>query len=348
MSIRVVTLTIELYYTNILIISFDCSQFIETCNWLCMSLWCIVYFHATGMDIIPAWFLRVGAPVFCRPLARLFSIHYSSTQSCVPTQHSHFIPKSNRCLRLRSQTSYQWKRNGEICRRLLHHHITRLLMLKAGSEKSNIAEQWAVNNNLKVNVAKYMEVVFYDKGSRMTGEITPQPPLPGIKRVSTVKIPGVTLVRRSLCWRSRDVHAVICSAAQTLHTLQVMRVHDMYDAAPQSVFRAVVVSKLQYASCEWCGSLIYIGLDGRLEELLSCLLEGGRTLKLYSMFDVGGRCFKYNFRYILYTCAVQSCKSCYYKRRVIISLKLNYLLIYLNCLVMKFSLTKYSPLYFEL
>ena len=25
------------------------------------------------------------------------------------------------------------------------------------------AERWAVNNNLKVNVAKYMEVVFYDK-----------------------------------------------------------------------------------------------------------------------------------------------------------------------------------------
>ena len=25
------------------------------------------------------------------------------------------------------------------------------------------AERWAMNNNLKVNVAKYMEVVFYDK-----------------------------------------------------------------------------------------------------------------------------------------------------------------------------------------
>jgi len=32
--------------------------------------------------------------------------------------------------------------------------------------------------------------------------------------------------------------------------------------------------------------------DGRLEELLSCLLKGGLKLKLYSIFDVGGRSFK--------------------------------------------------------
>ena len=35
---------------------------------------------ATGMDLLPAWFLRLGAPVFCGPLARLFnkSIAYST------------------------------------------------------------------------------------------------------------------------------------------------------------------------------------------------------------------------------------------------------------------------------
>jgi len=37
-----------------------------------------------------------------------------------------------------------------------------------------------------------------------------------------------------------------------------------------------------------------------------------------SMFDVGGRCFKHNFRNIMRTWAVQSCKSCYYKWHVII------------------------------
>ena len=39
---------------------------------------------ATGMDLLPAWFLRLGAPVFCGPLARLFNKSISS--STVPKQ----------------------------------------------------------------------------------------------------------------------------------------------------------------------------------------------------------------------------------------------------------------------
>ena len=35
---------------------------------------------ATGLDRIPAWFLRLGAAVFCKPLAYLFN------QSIVPSQ----------------------------------------------------------------------------------------------------------------------------------------------------------------------------------------------------------------------------------------------------------------------
>ena len=113
------------------------------------------------------------------------------------------------------------------------------------------AEQWAVKNNLRVNVAKYMEVVFFDKRSRKSGKIIPPPPLPGIKRVNTVKILGVTLSDDLSV--DDHVHAVISSAAQTLHALRVLRGHGMDDAALQSVFRAVVVSKLQYASCAWWG-----------------------------------------------------------------------------------------------
>ena len=39
---------------------------------------------ATGMDLLPAWFLRLGAPVFCGPLARLFNKSVAS--STVPKQ----------------------------------------------------------------------------------------------------------------------------------------------------------------------------------------------------------------------------------------------------------------------
>jgi hypothetical protein len=50
---------------------------------------------ASGLDELPFWFLRVGAPIFCLPLAHLFNT--SLTQSIVPTQWKaaviHPIPK---------------------------------------------------------------------------------------------------------------------------------------------------------------------------------------------------------------------------------------------------------------
>ena len=64
---------------------------------------------ATGLDNLPAWFLRLGAPAFCKPIACLFN--KSITTSVVPrqwkrasiqpvpkcptpTEHSHFRPIS--------------------------------------------------------------------------------------------------------------------------------------------------------------------------------------------------------------------------------------------------------------
>ena len=39
---------------------------------------------ATGLDQLPAWYLRLGASVFCKPLARLFNLSLSN--SIVPQQ----------------------------------------------------------------------------------------------------------------------------------------------------------------------------------------------------------------------------------------------------------------------
>ena len=39
---------------------------------------------ATGLDNLPAWFLRLGAPIFCSPLSRLFNLSLST--SIVPHQ----------------------------------------------------------------------------------------------------------------------------------------------------------------------------------------------------------------------------------------------------------------------
>ena len=39
---------------------------------------------STGLDSIPAWFLRLSAPVFCQPLTHLFNLSLSS--AFVPPQ----------------------------------------------------------------------------------------------------------------------------------------------------------------------------------------------------------------------------------------------------------------------
>jgi len=120
-----------------------------------------------------------------------------------------------------------------------------------GSRQTEIdhAERWAAANNLKVNPAKYNEVVFYDKRRRLRLQLPP--PLPGINRATSVKILGVT-VTNSLSV-APHVHAVVSSGAQTLFALRVLGGHGMDDASLQTIFRSTAVARLQYASSAWWG-----------------------------------------------------------------------------------------------
>jgi len=64
---------------------------------------------STGLDNLPAWFLRLGAPAFCKPIARLFNksiatsvvpLQWKRSYICpvpkntTPTKHSDFRPIS--------------------------------------------------------------------------------------------------------------------------------------------------------------------------------------------------------------------------------------------------------------
>ena len=114
------------------------------------------------------------------------------------------------------------------------------------TELSN-GEAWARANNLKVNSAKYSEVVFLDKRRKTQ----PPPPIPGIERTTTVKILGVTITNNLSV--SEHIRTVIGSCAQTMYALKVLRAHGMDDVALQTVYRSVVIAKLQYSSSAWWG-----------------------------------------------------------------------------------------------
>ena len=115
------------------------------------------------------------------------------------------------------------------------------------AELDNIVA-WATANNLKLNKLKTKEVVFYDSRRH---KVSPPLPLPDVHRVTTLKVQGVTL--NNYMSASEHIHNVLSDSAQTLRALHVLRHHGLNEEGLQTVFRAVAVSRLMYASPAWRG-----------------------------------------------------------------------------------------------
>lgn len=116
-------------------------------------------------------------------------------------------------------------------------------------ELQNIGE-WSRRNNLHLNKQKSHEIIFSNR--RPNPAITTPPPLiDGIIRVATLKCLGVTL--SSDFSISSHINATIISCAQSLYALRHLRASGLCDELLQTVFSAVTLSKLLYASPLWWG-----------------------------------------------------------------------------------------------
>ena len=109
-------------------------------------------------------------------------------------------------------------------------------------------QQWASENKLSLNKSKSQKIIFRKTRSRGTTHV---PIIPGIQRVNSLKIIGVTLC--SNFSMQEHVSSVISSSVQSLYALRVLRSHEFDDQSLQTVFQATVISKLQYASSAWWG-----------------------------------------------------------------------------------------------
>jgi len=116
------------------------------------------------------------------------------------------------------------------------------------AELDNI-ETWARNNNLTLNRTKTKEIVFVD--TRRRRHVAHPPTLPGIIRVTSLKILGVMMTNGLSA--SDHIRDVISNSAQTLYAIRVLRADGMCDAALQTINRSVVVAKLLHAASFWCG-----------------------------------------------------------------------------------------------
>ena len=108
------------------------------------------------------------------------------------------------------------------------------------AELDNV-KAWANMNNLRLNLAKCAEIIFYDSRRKR------QPsPLPNVPRVQSLKILGVTFSSKLSV--VEHVCNIIRSSAQTCHALRLLRAHGMVNASLQVVCRAIITAKLTYAA----------------------------------------------------------------------------------------------------
>jgi hypothetical protein len=110
-------------------------------------------------------------------------------------------------------------------------------------------EHWASANNLKLNRAKTTEIIFVDKSRRLQFPTTPF--IAGIIRDTSLKILGV----RVTCSLTLSEHIceVLRSCAITVYVLRVLGSRGLLTSDLQSVYRAITVAKLTYASRAWIG-----------------------------------------------------------------------------------------------
>jgi len=115
-------------------------------------------------------------------------------------------------------------------------------------ELDNI-DEWAKANNLTLNRSKSAEIVIIDR-KRKCHDTQPSS-LPDIRRVSTIKILGVTISNKLSV--NDHVSNIVSKCSQTLCALTILRAHGLCDTALQAVFRSVAITRLLYACSAWWG-----------------------------------------------------------------------------------------------
>ena len=116
------------------------------------------------------------------------------------------------------------------------------------TEKFNHVKQWAEKNRMIINVLKTKEIVFRRPNPRL--HISPLP-IREVQQVSSAKLLGVTL-----CDTLRfDIHVgkmlKICS--QRVYLLKLLRDQGLPRHHLNTVFDALVLSRLWYAISAWSG-----------------------------------------------------------------------------------------------
>jgi len=107
-------------------------------------------------------------------------------------------------------------------------------------------QTWAASNNLKMNHAKTMEIVFTARRTQ-----APSPPCKDIERVSSLRVLGVIINDKLTA--ADHVSTLLTSCSSLFYALRVLRTHGIPAQSLHDVFRATVVAKILYCAPAWSG-----------------------------------------------------------------------------------------------
>ena len=146
---------------------------------------------------------------------------------------------------------------------------------------------WANANNLKLNVGKTQELIIYGSYNKKKN---PPPLLPGLTRVHTLSVLGVTI--DEMLSFSDHISMKLSKGHQQLYAIKTLKAHGLAGVALNDVCNAVFLSSLTYASQAWWG---FISAESK-HRLQACVsktktwkLDGGKPLN-----DIELLCTKYD------------------------------------------------------
>ena len=115
---------------------------------------------ATGLDGLPAWFLRTGAPVFCQPLTHLFNISLST--STVPRQWKQAWIRPVAKVAVPTQHADR-RATGLLCNSRL---LTALSKTKSCNQNFNTTLQASINN-----LSTILKAMHYSESSCTSAQV---------------------------------------------------------------------------------------------------------------------------------------------------------------------------------
>ena len=107
-------------------------------------------------------------------------------------------------------------------------------------------DDWAADNNLTLNRVKTKELVL----TASPKTVLP-PPRPDIDCVTSLRI--LSVVVNDKLTAADHVTSLLSLSSSLLFAMRVLRVHGTPAASLHDVFRATVISRLQYAAPAWSG-----------------------------------------------------------------------------------------------